>query len=990
MPSDSIDARLSAIKVPVTDPQFYARAFTVVAKEIKASLAKDGNPIRSLFAEEYDSLSRLADRSGIQDSCSIRNVLRTRRLAELLIDEKGDFHAALIPQAIAHLKANLYSLGPDRQHDSRRQEYILRTLELLQTSKDVVRLIKNITKPHAHRHAEQIIRETLDLAPNAPVTDAHARRAALSALFCYLRQNVGSCFATAPAILVHNQMPEQFLTDINELLNTGRLKRTFGGVEYTVPLSISWGAGDLKRMLAISANELDRCEICLSPGLMAALEAIGLIEKKLPLKQRAQQLKAATEKVLKSLAKKGLAKGHPYFATNAEEILRILILEHLQVTEKEVQDYENRPRKMISGGLMLHVATAGALGGGKSHALAQFAPLVLAAQNAFKSLADNALLKSWEFSLASFAETKAQFARWNLYSSLGLSPQEKDGIGHCIYEALQRKLEKANETVRQHQFEYEQVYTQVKYLEARVQRASTEKEVQWLKAEYQTKLHEFYLVEELRDTASGKTRRIANLYDMLIDAFDELFPRYFQEVYDADMHEVAANQYDDSPAGFRLLYKYGRANTSQWTFIHKPDEFIEALSAFFAATETELASREEFSGLQQDLSEITTAIVTHVKTKEFLESAFWRMAQAHNTPMIKDPLEHLDKIEKKPWAYTSGGTMGSLVSCYFRLEQPPTEAGRWVESPMELLVFLADTLKQIPPKLTEPYKQSYRGMLIHSPTHAFLLKPGYPRFLEAWQHEAYSYTWIRDQLVKPMERALEITFLDESMMSHLIQRLVPSVPENFRHYFSKSFGTIYGTMSPKQFRQHLVETMDKEKGLQIRGMPVLQDEQIDSLLYKSLPLFPIHQTRGRLSELFAHIPGFSDNMTQELLSIWDQSSSIGMETVGSADMLQNIAKALICLYLGATSTTANYHALVAGAARECGFALAEPILFADSNWIRDDFGFLVNPGTGKLDLWRFDATASSGSPMVSWQQWLDGSRKDLPWGVYTRPYEYSA
>ena len=161
------------------------------------------------------------------------------------------------------------------------------------------------------------------------------------------------------------------------------------------------------------------------------------------------------------------------------------------------------------------------------------------------------------------------------------------------------------------------------------------------------------------------------------------------------------------------------------------------------------------------------------------------MAAAHNTPLIKDPLEHLDRIEKKPWAYTSGGTMGSLVSCYFRLDNPPTEAARWVENPMELLVFLADTLKQMPAKLSDPYAQNpLKGMLIHSPTHAFQLKPGYKNFNKTWQNEAYSYTWIRDQLVKPMEKALEKINLEEGMMSCLVQRLIPLVPENYRHYFS--------------------------------------------------------------------------------------------------------------------------------------------------------------------------------------------------------------
>ena len=242
MAQNRIDERIALIKVSATDPQFHSRAFTIISRERKAELAKNQDPFARLFAEEFDNLSRRVDRSGLQESCSVRNVLITRRLAELLIDEKGELLASLLPNAIEQLKKNLYSLGPNRQHDARRQEQILLVLQLLQTNKNVVRLLKNISKPHAHRHAEQIIRDTLDLPGNTVVTDAHAKRAALSAWLCYLRQNVGSCFATAPAIIVHNEMPEQFLTDINELMNTGRLKRTFGGIEYAVPLEHELGS----------------------------------------------------------------------------------------------------------------------------------------------------------------------------------------------------------------------------------------------------------------------------------------------------------------------------------------------------------------------------------------------------------------------------------------------------------------------------------------------------------------------------------------------------------------------------------------------------------------------------------------------------------------------------------------------------------------------------------------------------------------------------
>ena len=117
----------------------------------------------------------------------------------------------------------------------------------MRDDKEAVQLLRKIGKPYANKNADQIIRDTLDLPTTTAVTDAHARRAVLSAWLCYLRQNVGSCFATAPAILIHSEQPYAFLQDIDILLTTGRLKRTFGGIEYSAPLSASWGAGDLRR-----------------------------------------------------------------------------------------------------------------------------------------------------------------------------------------------------------------------------------------------------------------------------------------------------------------------------------------------------------------------------------------------------------------------------------------------------------------------------------------------------------------------------------------------------------------------------------------------------------------------------------------------------------------------------------------------------------------------------------------------------------------------
>ena len=270
---------LSEVDVLVEDTKFYPQVYKLLSKARRKKPASTGDSFKKVVSEEYEILSDSVDESRLQESCSVRNVLRVRELANLLVDDEGKLIVSQIPEVIKNFKENLYSLGPNRQHDAKRQEHIIHVLELLLQNKKLVMRLNTISKPHMHRYAEEIIRETLQLPPKTIITDAHARRAALSAWMCYLRQNVGSCFATAPAIIVQEEQPEIFLRDLQELLTTGRFKRTFGGVEYAVPLSYSWGAGDLRRgfLFEKSVHQED-VPLWRSPGLVAALEAVGILD----------------------------------------------------------------------------------------------------------------------------------------------------------------------------------------------------------------------------------------------------------------------------------------------------------------------------------------------------------------------------------------------------------------------------------------------------------------------------------------------------------------------------------------------------------------------------------------------------------------------------------------------------------------------------------------------------------------------------------------
>lgn len=965
-----------AVSLPIHHPDFYSALYRESLKH-SPSTTICPSPL------EEESLLQRNEQAGLQEGCSITHLRVVRRVVEALIQEDGEWNWNAFEPLIQELQQHLYSLGLDRRFDAKRQEHLLRVLLLLRERKELQRFIYQQDKPLQNPIVEEAIRYTLDLGKQANITSAHTRRAVLAAWATYLRQNVGSCFATAPAILIQEEAPEHLLQDLSELITSSRLKRTFGGKEYAVPISTSWGGGDLKKPIWIRfENGHITPEIWSSPALAAACKATGWLDKT----ASSEEEKIFLHTHLQPLLRNRLHQASLAFVT-AEELLTELLQTLLEISPEQLKEFQQRPRPMIQSQLLLHTSPTHAKQ--RSSSLGQRCTEFLAslevAKNTFKAFSENALLKTWEFTLASFSETKYDLTRWNFYASLGLGSDELGGIGHCIYRAIQGKIDENNQAIQELQPTYEAAFTYFKIAESRLQNTREEKDAEWLRIDYRNRLQEVRAIEERRDAISQNSQALTHLYETLHETYSHLFENYFQEVYDPDLQEVVAGPFDDAPAGFRLLYKHGRANPSQWTRIYTPSDYSESLASFFAATEPQVADTLPTEDLKRFLGKLVTDLIHHVKTTEFLESALMRMAMAHKTPLIKNPLHNLEHVEKKPWVYTSGGTMNSLISCYYKLESTPYREEKWVESPMELFVFLVDCMKNIPERVMQPFLQKKRfSILMHSPTHAFLLKPNLQPFKTAWQGEGFTYTFLRDTFVNPARAFLDTLLLSEEMMLFLLQELLKKVPENFRPRFQELFSLFQGTLAPVFFRDLLVDALENDRGLQNRGYPILHTTEIDSLLHRHLPFFPQHQLRDRLQQMFSRL---SRPIPPEIFASLS-SFPASTQSFLSAEQLQNIAKALLCLHFQRATTEQDEHFLLAQAAQKLGFACPTPILFADTNWTKDFFAFVVNPGNGEFELWRMDYTGSIGYPMPDWIQWLNGSRTDRKWGVFTHPQEY--
>jgi hypothetical protein len=175
----------------------------------------------------------------------------------------------------------------------------------------------------------------------------------------------------------------------------------------------------------------------------------------------------------------------------------------------------------------------------------------------------------------------------------------------------------------------------------------------------------------------------------------------------------------------------------------------------------------------------------------------------------------------------------------------------------------------------------------------------------------------------------------------------------------------------------------------VKLFPRISPDWFDGQLYCNLPLFPINQFGERLSYLIRECKEIPDVTQKKMLALYAENPiPYTLERYAPIHRLVDAVRALYCMAIKATRGSLNIHQVVVEAARRLGYAFPDPIWVADSNWVREKFAFVVNPGTGELDFWVVEPLGLVGGPVQGWRRWLDGSQQSPTWGIYSNPFEY--
>lgn len=880
-----------------------------------------------------------------------------RELAESLIDASGKIQLDLIQKAKLRLEKSLFYIIPGFEGATPFMLHIYQTIKSFGNSEVLRKKLNSLQKPFLEKKARELLYRSLKLNSEDTIDDRKARVLTLLSMLFLLRQSVGSCFATAPALVIQQEQQEQFISDFSELMSAGRLKKTFEGEDFEVPMSPSSGIGELKRPIYIGSKGT---KLWYSPSLLELLSKLGFIS--------GGSNFIAQVKEAKGLIKPITIRCGPYITI--ENLLKELIAALFNIEVSDLENFRNRKEKQST---LLPTNVMSIISGGKANKesfkegnLEEANTIYEAAREGVISAVEVPFLKTWEFTLASFAECKPNFCHWNMYHGLGIDSKEPGGLGEIIFATLNETLGEINQGLEKIQLEHEGVYAELQGVEGRLSRASSEDELRWLKAKHSSVRSEFNMSKEKINNLYNNSKRVSQLFPYLVDKYMELMPKYFQEIYDAEMNDIQANFYDDRPAGFRLLYKHGRSQSYLWSLIYSPEEYVDSLVKFFRYVELELSQDTKLSGLDVVIQKIHLAIEEKTQDKSFLVASLKRMAQAHQGALLKNPLENLDKLDKKPWAYTSGGSMEDLVMVYYKRSEKPTQIREKINTAESLFFFITNQLREFS-------SNEHSCMLMHSPTHAFILRP-----------DLLSKHIVLSADPKG-ELELYKSRCQKFLASHpLKQDQLPA----FMSFLSREVKGGGSIDSLKLSKSVTWSSVTKEilsqsaKSLeQVNGIK----EELEGAVLSAFPLIKVADLKHLLNKSVAYVTRVQESLLGGEI---DRILSCGFEFsyITYADFIDLCLLTLIQI-TKKISVEDDLLGRLESYLIEEEVAFPKAMLFADTNWNHFYFSFVYSITSQRIEFWRTGYNGRKGRPMLSWEKHLKGN-KDSVWGIYKKAHEY--
>lgn len=831
-------------------------------------------------------------------------------MAELLVLDTGGFNFGLLDDLQTHLI-------PDQFRETVAVKNLLYVLDHLREDPSFMGALARIQKPSdPNLPSNEIIRACLELSPKVNITNKHARIVALSGLLGHLRQqNAGTSFATAWLIKTLYQNLDLCMEDFADVLQNGCLTRELASEKRSFPFQARTSKDALDTMVRINeygkiiatryyhitmeqANKQPQLRysgyLHEAPGIQAACRALGI--------------QNVEETVLEAIQ-----------ATRKMEfVINELIVELAKIAYQRKTQY------------VLRSATNTSL-----------SDLVNQAQYAFGAQTNHPLHRAWEASIASMV---------NYFGSQCAMPTK-------TFEVLEMVLEQRCRS-ENHDFK--------KKMKQLLDHAFLPM-ISRMRYRYNHHFDDHKLLFE--DSQWGGTQ-------------EDLF--YGYELCDTGLPEdfeysstVRQEMEEDTTLISLQRFKNYKA-PQEWKTVDTPEKFQEFIVDVL----------QETAKQNREFKEVADRLCEKVRTEGFNRNMIDHFLGDKNE-------DEESSITTTPWKFRWGGHSEAVISNYYSSLETPIRMKRYSGSPKELLAYHINYLRNQESDVRMDCEHPFSQTIISSPVHAFLLKPGEPSYLAAVSSELNANEYIRKYVEEPcaavtdsiMSRTARWTLIDyvaDNMwvkggeQKHDLER--QELTETSKQFFDRNLAKVksFSKMSIGDFRKKIVEVVCQSRAQDPRiGKRYLNWERrfkrvFENKIHAMLPgMRDSHQIPA--PQAMALINFARDRQDRiQLSETAAQCFRQEMENVPNGITVKQFRDAIVKAALKAheseicgrdrswlDSFTHHFDTKLFQVLGESAkqTILRSAVITADTNLregIHDiHFAFLVNPGTGEIEMARY-------------------------------------
>lgn len=185
-----------------------------------------------------------------------------------------------------------------------------------------------------------------------------------------------------------------------------------------------------------------------------------------------------------------------------------------------------------------------------------------------------------------------------------------------------------------------------------------------------------------------------------------------------------------------------------WKSVETEEKFREFLDDVIFETVNHIKEDLISSADKNQWDEVAKVMRENVSNPTFTKKMIFRLF-GKTSDQEKEYKKNEFNVQSTPWQFAWGGDFNEVLKTYFGFSEEPSKLKDYNGTPKEVLVKCINYIKKQPDEFKEQYDDPRNQIVVSSPVHVFLLRPFEPSFKEAWDSDILANEYVKNNVEKP-------------------------------------------------------------------------------------------------------------------------------------------------------------------------------------------------------------------------------------------------